>query len=135
MQRHHYENAQAAVKALRGVGVPMLAGTDAPNPDTADGASMHAELSLLTEFGLTAEEALRAATSGPAREFGLIDRGRIENGRRADLLLVRGDPSKGISATANIVGVWRAGEKINRGAVEKTMQASRKESAGGTPKH
>jgi imidazolonepropionase-like amidohydrolase len=67
--------------------------------------------------------------------FGLIDRGRVEEGRRADLLLVNGDPSKDIRATAKIVGVWKAGEKINRGEVEKAMRASRKESPGGTPKH
>ena len=61
--------------------------------------NLHQELLLLTECGLSNEEALRAATSSPARKFGLVDRGRIETGRRADLLLVKGDPSKDIRAT------------------------------------
>src|SRR5260370_11560536 len=46
------------------------AGTDSPNPNTSYGVSLHQELLLLTECGLSNEEALRAATSSPAREFG-----------------------------------------------------------------
>ncbi len=124
--RHHYENAQAAVKALHNAGITILAGTDSPNPDTGYGASMHAEVLLLTECGLTPEEALHAATAAPAREFGLIDRGRIQEGRRADLLLVKGDPSKDIRATRDILGVWKAGVPIDREAVAKMAEASRK---------
>jgi imidazolonepropionase-like amidohydrolase len=125
-QKHHYEIAKAAVRALHEAGVTILAGTDAPNPDTSYGVSLHQELLLLTECGLSAEEALRAATSSPAREFGLIDRGRIENGRRADLLLVKGDPTKDIRATRDIVGVWKAGIAIDRNAVAKMAAESRK---------
>jgi imidazolonepropionase-like amidohydrolase len=105
-KKHHYEIAKAAVRALHAAGVTILAGTDAPNPDTSYGVSLHQELLLLTECGLSPEEALRAATSGPAREFGLIDRGRIESGRRADLLLVKGDPTNDVRATRAIVGVF-----------------------------
>ena len=125
-ERHHYEYAQAAVRALHRAGITILAGTDSPNPDTGYGVSMHAELELLTECGLTPEEALQAATAGPAREFQLIDRGRIQTGRRADLLLVAGDPSKDIRATRDIVGVWKAGVRIDRAAVSRAMEATRK---------
>ena len=124
--KHHYEFAKAAVRALHEAGVTILAGTDAPNPDTSYGVSLHQELLLLTECGLSAEEALRAATSSPAREFGMIDRGRIQSGRRADLLLVRGDPTKDIRATRDIVGVWKAGIPIDRNAVAKMAAESRK---------
>lgn len=126
-QHNHYEYAQAAVRALHDAGITILAGTDSPNPDTGYGASVHAELLLLTECGLTAEEALHAATAAPAREFQLIDRGRIEVGRRADLLLVSGDPSKDIRATRDIVGVWKEGLKIDRDAVARAMKATQKE--------
>lgn len=125
-KKHHYEIAKAAVAALHEAGVTILAGTDAPNPDTSYGVSLHQELLLLTECGLSPEEALRAATSGPAREFGLIDRGRIESGRRADLLLVKGDPTKDVRATRDIVGVWKAGIPIDRNAVAKMTAESRK---------
>jgi imidazolonepropionase-like amidohydrolase len=124
--KHHYENAKAAVRALHEAGVTILAGTDAPNPDTSYGVSLHQELLLLTECGFSAEEALRAATSSPAREFGLIDRGRIETGRRADLLLVKGDPTKDIRATRDIVSVWKLGMAIDRNAVAKMAAESRK---------
>ncbi len=126
VQRGHYEYAQAAVRALHEAGITILAGTDSPNPDTGYGVSMHAELLLLTQCGLTPEEALHAATAAPAREFQLIDRGRIQAGRRADLLLMEGDPSKDIEATRNIQGVWKAGVKIDRSAIARAMDASRK---------
>jgi len=125
-KKHHYENAQAAVRALHDAGITILAGTDSPNPDTSYGVSLHQELLLLTECGLSNEEALRAATSSPAREFGLVDRGRIETGRRADLLLVKGDPSKDIRATRDIVGVWKMGIAIQREEVAKHATESRK---------
>ncbi len=82
-------------------GVPLLAGTDAPNPGTTHGASLHRELELLVAAGLTPIEALTAATSTPARVFGLRDRGRIAPGLRADLLLVDGEPVDDITDDAS----------------------------------
>jgi imidazolonepropionase-like amidohydrolase len=75
----------------------------------AHGASVHHELQLLVSAGLTPVQALRAATSTPARRFGLIDRGRIVAGARADLLLADGDPTTIISDTLSIRAVWRRG--------------------------
>jgi imidazolonepropionase-like amidohydrolase len=109
-----FENARAAVAALRAAGVPLLAGTDAPNPGTAHGVSIHRELELLVGAGLTPIEALAAATSVPARIFGLPDRGRIVPGARADLVLVRGEPDRDILATRAIVCVWRNGAAVAR---------------------
>lgn len=127
VRRNHFEYACAAIKALHQAGVRLLAGTDSPGPGTGYGLSVHVELQLLTECGLTAEEALQAASAAPAWEFGLIDRGRIQAGRRADLLLVKGDPSKDIQATRNIVGVWIAGHRVDRNAVAKMAEANRKQ--------
>lgn len=100
-----YDFARSTVRQLRAAGVPILAGTDAPNPGTAYGIAMHRELELLTQAGLTPAEALAAATSVPARAFRLADRGRIAPGLRADLLLVEGDPTRDITATRAIAGV------------------------------
>lgn len=58
------------------------------------------------------EEVLAAATSVPARHFGLTDRGRIAPGLRADLLLVDGDPTRDITATRSVAGVWRRGVRL-----------------------
>ncbi len=107
------ERAKARVAALQAAGVPVLAGTDAPNPGTAFGVSMHGELALLVEAGLSPVEALRAATSVPADQFGLSDRGRIAPGLRADLVLVEGDPSADIRATRELVSVWKNGRRVD----------------------
>lgn len=109
--------AEAAVEQLIAAGVPVLAGTDAPTPGTTYGASLHGELSLLVRSGLSPTQALAAATSVPARIFGLHDRGSVRPGSRADLLLVDGDPTRNILATRRIVGVWKRGI-----AVERTSQ-------------
>ncbi len=123
-----FANAQETVRQLKARHVPILAGTDAPNPGTAHGSSMHGELALLVGAGLTPVEALAAATSVPARVFHLDDRGEIAPGKRADLLLVKGDPTTDILATRNIVSVWKLGvaddRESYRAAIEKEKQAA-----------
>jgi imidazolonepropionase-like amidohydrolase len=104
----------AAVDALRREGVPVLAGTDATPFAPAHGAGLHRELELLTRAGLGNEEVLAAATSVPARHFGLADRGRIAPGLRADLVFVEGDPTTDIRATCAIDDVWRRGVRQER---------------------
>lgn len=106
--------ALAAARALHTAGVPLLAGTDATPFDPPHGSALHRELVLLTEAGLDNRAALAAATSGPARCFGLTDRGRIAPGLRADLLLVDGDPLGDISVTRDIADVWRRGVRQER---------------------
>jgi imidazolonepropionase-like amidohydrolase len=110
-------NAIESVRRLHAAGVVILAGTDAPNPGTAHGASLHGELQLLAEAGLTPAQALAAATSAPAKAFGLADRGRIAPGLRADLLLVEGDPGQDLAATRAIVTVWKNGRPVDRRVV------------------
>ena len=67
-----WPTAPRNVARLAAAGVPVLAGTDTPNPGTVHGASLHRELELLVGAGLTPQLALQAATSAPARVFGLI---------------------------------------------------------------
>ena len=108
------DNALRSVARLHAAGVDILAGTDAGNPGTAHGVSMHGELALLVRAGLSPVAALAAATSVPARRFGLADRGRIAPGLRADLVLVEGDPTADIEATRAIVGIWKNGHAVAR---------------------
>jgi imidazolonepropionase-like amidohydrolase len=123
-----FANAQETVRQLKAHHVPILAGTDAPNPGTAHGASVHGELALLVGAGLTPVEALAAATSVPAHAFHLDDRGQIAPGKRADLLLVKGDPTTDITATRSIVSVWKLGvaddRESYRGALAREKQAA-----------
>jgi imidazolonepropionase-like amidohydrolase len=107
-------NSMEATRLLDAAGVPILAGTDAPNPGTTHGASIHRELELLVAAGLSPSVALAAATSTPARVFNLADRGRIAPGRRADLVLVSGNPTEDILATRVIEGVWKRGVRLER---------------------
>jgi imidazolonepropionase-like amidohydrolase len=112
--RTQIDHGLQAIREYHRSGIPILAGTDAPNPGTAPGASLHRELPLLTAAGLTAAEALTAATSRPAEVFGLHDRGRIEEGLRPDLVLVEGNVEHDISSTLNILNVWRGGIRVAR---------------------
>lgn len=117
--------ARRSVGALHQAGIPVLAGTDTnyPDPHTTNpilnayaghGITLHHELQLLVQAGLTPAQALAAATSLPAQLFGLTDRGRITPGLRADLLLVDGNPCADITATRNITAIWRNGTRLQR---------------------
>jgi imidazolonepropionase-like amidohydrolase len=106
------------VKDLRDAGVDILAGTDVSVPmahlgGLAHGVSVHHEMQLLVEAGLSPVEALRAATSVISRRFNLSDRGLIAEGFRADLLLVKGDPTVNISDSLSIAGIWKEGESYH----------------------
>jgi len=108
------DTVRANVRALHGAGVAILAGADAPNPGTAHGVSMHGELAMLVDAGLSPVEALAAATSVPAEAFAIADRGRIAPGLRADLVLVDGDPASDIGATRAIRAIWKNGQAVTR---------------------
>ncbi|MCR3750840.1 amidohydrolase family protein [Lentzea californiensis] len=110
-----YEHARDTVTAFHDAGIRVLAGTDANSAPGAPfapkhGESLHHELELMVAAGLTRIEALASATSLPAQVFGLGDRGVIAAGKRADLLLVDGDPASG--GTRDIAGVWIAGDRV-----------------------
>jgi imidazolonepropionase-like amidohydrolase len=108
------QHAAHATRLLHQAGVPILAGTDVATPRAAHGMSLHSELAALVDAGLSATEALATATSAPADAFALPDRGRIAPGLRADLLLVAGDPTRDITASAEISGIWRGGHRFDR---------------------
>jgi imidazolonepropionase-like amidohydrolase len=114
--------SMGSLKLMRAAGVPILTGTDIGYPYSP---LLHAEIAIMArDGGMSAVQALAAATSTPARIYHYTDRGRIAPGLRADLLLVNGDPTKDIAATRRIVGVWIKGHKVDRAAtVKKVMEA------------
>ncbi len=126
---------EANIAALRDAGITILAGSDSPNPGTWFGVSLHRELELLVQSGLSPQEALIAATSAPADAYRIKDHGRIADGAFADLLLVRGDPTQDITATQAIVEVWKDGQSVAqlRSARRKTVTASASASAQAQP--
>ena len=99
------------VGELHEANVPLLAGSDAVGPPgVLPGSSLHEELSLLVQAGLTPYEALRTATVNAAtyldaeQEFG-----RIAPGFRADLVLLRDNPLDDIDHVRTRVGVMKRG--------------------------
>ena len=96
----------------------MTSGSDSVGPSKPGvgwGASFYHELKLFVEaVGMSPEEALRSATSTPARRFGFEDRGIIAPGRLADLVLVESNPLDNIENVMNIRGVWRQGQVCAR---------------------
>ncbi|GBD32151.1 D-hydantoinase/dihydropyrimidinase [bacterium HR33] len=127
------EPALVSVRRLAEAGVTILAGTDASNPGTWYGASVHRELELLVEAGLTPERALQAATSLPAAAFGLDGRGRIAPGLAANLVLVEGDPTTHVADTRAIVAVWKEGRKFDRDSLRKEISLALEGRANAPP--
>lgn len=101
------------ISRLKANGVPIAAGTDTPIGLGIPGYSLHTELELLVDSGLSPTEALYAATVQAASFFGLEDQiGRIEPGMQADLLLLSANPLTDIRNSRKIAkvminGSWR----------------------------
>jgi imidazolonepropionase-like amidohydrolase len=94
-----YKKELEIVGALHRAGIPIVAGTDQAVP----GHSLHRELELYVEAGFTPMEAIQAATLVPARVMGLDQEvGTIQAGKRADLIVIDGDPLIAISNTRNV---------------------------------
>ena len=106
--------------------VLTVVGCPGDEPDRV-GASLHGELELLVGAGLTPAEALAAATAVNAAVFGLEDRGRVAPGLVADLLLVRGDPTADVTATRDVVAVFKRGVRADREGYLAALEAAREQ--------
>jgi imidazolonepropionase-like amidohydrolase len=118
------DGTDEAIRELHAAGVPILTGTDAPVPGGTYGASTLDEMALLATDGLSPTEALIAGTSAAAKAFHLNDRGEIKVGKRADLVLVDGDPTRNIDDVKNIDAVWKLGIPVQRLAPAPTKPAA-----------
>ncbi len=109
--------------ALHRAGVPLLAGTDAFGVGIIPpGRSLHAELEILVEAGLTPYQALRTATVEPARFLGREHEfGRIAPGQRADLVLLAANPLADIRTLAEPRGVMLRGRWLPRDSLDAML--------------
>jgi imidazolonepropionase-like amidohydrolase len=110
--------ALASLSKLHKAGARVFAGTDSnmDDPTTPSavpyGSSLHDELEFYVRAGMSPTEAIQSATSKPAEFFGFNDRGTVTPGKRADLLLVKGDPTKNIGDIRNVERVWINGVEV-----------------------
>lgn len=102
-------------------GVKVMVGTDLSDGRIFPGFSVHEELALLVQAGFTPSEAIQAATRVPAEFLKLSDRGTVQQGKRADLVLLRADPLVDIRNTANIESVVIAGQLLNRAKLDALL--------------
>jgi imidazolonepropionase-like amidohydrolase len=108
------------VNELWKAGVPLMAGSDAPEFFAVVGFALHDELKTMVDAGLTPYAALQTATSNPATFLEMNDRtGTIEVGKESDLVLLNKNPLEDINNTRDIAGVssgnlWLGGGDIKR---------------------
>ncbi len=110
------------LKVMHQSGVPILAGTDLGNPFIYAGFSLHDELELLVQAGLSPFEALKTATVNPAKYLGLEKSlGTVENGKLADLILLDANPLLNISNTGKINSVVANGRYLDRKTLDEML--------------
>jgi imidazolonepropionase-like amidohydrolase len=103
--------------------VPILVGSDAGDLYCLAGFSLHDELVLLVEAGMTEWEVLRAATLGAAEYLELADSlGTVEAGKLADLVLLEANPLDDIRNTRNIRAVIVNGQFLDRETMDALLQ-------------
>jgi len=115
-RRKEVRKYQELTGALHRAGVTILAGTDAPEPYVPPGFSLHQELEMLVDSGLTPADALAAATINNARALGQQEQlGTIEPGKLADLVVLEADPTQEIRHSRRIRHVVRGGQVCELG--------------------
>ena len=113
-----FEKDLAIVGALHRAGVTIVAGTD----QTVPGHSLHREIELYVRAGFTPMEAIQAATAVPARVMGVEKEvGTIEEGKRADLIVLNGNPLDDIHNTRNVEYVITNGVIYNCAELWKSV--------------
>ena len=119
-----HQQGRVLLKMLQAGGVGLLAGSDcgASNNFTFPGWTLHRELAMMVEAGLTPMQALQAATRNPARFLGELDQaGTVETGKIANLLLLNADPLEDIRNTEKIDSAVLRGKLLARTDLDKLL--------------
>lgn len=114
------------VNELWKAGVPLMAGSDAPEFFVVAGFAIHDELKTMVDAGLTPFAALQTATINPATFLEMNKRtGTIEVGKEADIVLLNGNPLTDIDNTRSISGVSSGNKWLNEGELKKMLDEVR----------
>ncbi|MCI0351405.1 MAG: amidohydrolase family protein [Acidobacteriales bacterium] len=118
------------VGELQRAGVLLLAGSDALDPYDLPGESLHRELELMVQAGLTPNEALQTSTLNPAIVLGrLNDLGTVSPGKFADLVMLDDNPLDEITNTRKISGVFLRGKFLSRSQLDSMLETVRRRAA------
>jgi len=117
-----WEKSFQLVREMHQAGVPILAGTDTPNPNVFPGFSLHDELALFVQAGLTPMQALQTATTIPAQYFSMErEVGTVSVGKLADLVVLDANPLTDIHNTRKINAVVANGHLLTKETLEKML--------------
>ena len=109
------------IKELHDAGVPVLLGTDSPQVFSVPGFSIHREMQVMVESGLTPYQVLHAGTAAVADFLGAEDFGRVAEGQRADLVLLNANPLDDIGHFADSAGVMVNGQWLSRADIDARL--------------
>ena len=127
IERRVYKKNLEVLGAMHKAGVRVIAGTDVLNPFAFPGFSLHDELGLLVDAGLSRADALRAATINPAVFMGAEKTaGTIGPGKNADLVLLDANPLDDIANTKRIAAVVARGRFLDRAALDAILANAEK---------
>jgi imidazolonepropionase-like amidohydrolase len=133
MKKREYAKTLEEVHRAQTLGVRLLAGTDITIPYTYPGFSLHDELKLFVDAGLTPMQALETATTNPAALLGLSKTwGRVAPGYTANLVLLNADPLADISNTKKIDSVLINGRRLDRRQLDQLLNDANVPAASGS---
>lgn len=116
------EKMKTLVSRLHAAGTPIHLGTDTQQPFIVPGASLHQELHLVVEAGLTPEEAWRSASRDSGTWLGVTDLGVLKEGAPADLLIYREDPTQNLAALDTLEAVIADGRLYLKRDIDAALQ-------------
>ena len=108
-------------------GARIVLGCDTGLEDNFFGYAEQKELELMNQAGMTPSEVIVAATSRAAEYLGLIDRGTLAPGERADFLVLDANPLDDIRNTRRIARMYLAGDEVDRGALKTSLMSNAKD--------
>lgn len=118
-------------KLVYDAGIPILAGTDFPNPHCYIGFGLHDELKLLVKAGLAPSSALQTATINPAKYFGIENtEGSVSVNKNANLVLLSKNPLLDIANTESIEMVFIKGKPFTKNQLQGLLDGVKKMLAG-----